>query len=301
MSYVLTLVAAAPHNTPITQAHLQKTQDYLQDHGHGAHDIPVWLAEGGAVDIPLDKKPGKTHLDGLRDIFAADRFDLFCSALANRRKKIVFADMDSTIVSAETLDELADYAGVKDKIAAITAQAMQGLLNFEEALTQRVSMLAGLADETLFETLQHIALNPGARCFIQTMKKNGVRCVLLSGGFDVFTGAIAEDIGFDHHHGNRLEIVERKLTGAVIPPILGQEAKESFMHDYLNRYEIEAASSLAIGDGANDLAMLRRAGLGIGYHPKPLLLQELDNIIIHGDLSAGLYAQGYRKEEFVGA
>ncbi|MCD8498220.1 MAG: phosphoserine phosphatase SerB [Alphaproteobacteria bacterium] len=204
----------------------------------------------------------------------------------------MLADMDSTIIAEETLDELAAYAGIKDQIAAITARAMNGELDFHAALRERVSLLQGLEEHALAETLERMKVNDGAPEFIAAMRKSGATCVLVSGGFTFFTGAVADKVGFHNHHGNTLLIEGGKLTGGVGEPILDKDSKLAYLKDYAGKLGISLAETLTIGDGANDLPMLKAAGLGIGYYPKKAVADEVDSVIQYGDFTAALYAQG---------
>lgn len=200
--------------------------------------------------------------------------------------------MDSTIIAEETLDELAAFAGIKDKIAAITTRAMNGELDFEAALRERVALLKGLPETALQETLDKMVVNPGAQTFIQTMRDSGATCVLVSGGFTFFTSRVANAVGFHSNHGNTLEIENGVLKGTVGLPILDKFAKLSFLKDYAGKLGIGLDETLTIGDGANDLPMLKAAGLGIGYYPKKAVADEVNSVIQFGDFTAALYAQG---------
>jgi phosphoserine phosphatase len=279
MTHILTLVASG---APLTE-------DFARSLMPG--DLR-WLAPGKAADIALPGKPSRETVLKWREACAAPRIDFFITESAIRRKKLVLADMDSTIIEAETLDELADYAGIKDRIAAITARAMNGELDFHAALRERVSLLKGLEEDALAETLARMKINPGAADFIKTMRHSGATCVLVSGGFTFFTGAVATDVGFQSHHGNTLLIENGRLTGAVGEPILDKDSKLVYLKDYAGKLGISLEETLTIGDGANDLPMLKAAGLGIGYYPKPAVAAELDNLILYGDFTAALYAQG---------
>lgn len=286
MNYILTFVAADPDKNPLTLD--------VMPHGH-----TTWLSPKKAADISIEAPKTNAELQKMRAELASKKIDVFLTSAVERRKKLLLADMDSTIVSGETLDDLAEFAGLKDKIAAITAKAMNGELNFHDAIRERVGLLKDLPVSAINKTLELTRLNPGAQTFVKTMKKHGSTCVLVSGGFTFFTKAIAEQAGFDHNHGNELIIENEALTGKVKEPILDKHAKVAFLEQYMRKQGIKDKECLTIGDGANDLPMLQRAGLGIGYKAKPNVMKELTNTIIHGDLSAALFAQGYREEDFV--
>lgn len=291
MVFIITLVAS---NKPLTIGHLAETEGYIQDNGIALAGKPVWLDKNKAADIPFSGHPGLDHIKALRNRLHDDAIDVFITPAENRRKKLLIADMDSTIVSSETLDELAAHAGIKDKIAPITERAMRGEIDFKTALRERVAFLKDLPESALQETLRKTHLNPGAESLTISMKQYGATCVLVSGGFTFFTAAIAEQAGFDRHHGNLLHIENGRLTGEVGEPILDKDSKVEFLSYYRDENMLQNEDVLAIGDGANDLPMLLKAGLGIGYHPKPLIADTVDNCIMHGDLTAALYAQGFR-------
>ena len=209
--------------------------------------------------------------------------------------------MDSTIIGCECLDELADYAGMKTQVSAITERAMRGEIDFEAALRERVAMLADLPVEVLERCRrERVRLNPGAHTLVRTLAAHGVRTVLVSGGFDAFTGPVAEAAGFQFHHANRLQVRAGRLTGEVAEPILGRAAKLQTLKRHAAELGIGLEESLAIGDGANDLAMSDAAGLGVAYRAKPLVAAQADVRIDHADLTALLYFQGYAAEAFVG-
>jgi phosphoserine phosphatase len=217
-----------------------------------------------------------------------------------RRKRLFLADMDSTIVGCEGLDELADYAGVKAEVAAVTERAMRGEIAFEGALRERVSKLEGLPESVLARCYaERVRLNPGARTLVRTLAAHGVRCVLVSGGFDAFSAPVAAEAGFQHHQANRLEAVDGRLTGRVLEPIVGREAKLQALQRHAVELGVGTDAALAVGDGANDLAMIKAAGLGVAYRAKPVVAAEADVRLDHADLSALLYLQGYREAEFV--
>jgi phosphoserine phosphatase len=227
--------------------------------------------------------------------------DIAVQAAAGRRKALFVADMDSTIIGCECLDELADFAGVKEQVAAITERAMRGEIGFEGALRERVAMLSGLRLEALRQCYdERVRLNPGARTLVQTMRAHGVRCVLVSGGFTFFTRRVAEAAGFQDDRANRFVQTEHALTGQVEEPILGQEAKLTALIEESEALGVGPIAAAAIGDGANDLAMIEAAGLGVAYRAKPVVAAQADARIDHADLTALLYFQGYAVEDFVG-
>ncbi len=221
---------------------------------------------------------------------------------SKRRKKLLVADMDSTIINVECLDELADMAGLKPQIAAITERAMRGELEFEAALRERVGMLKDLKLDALERTyVERVRLNPGAKSLIATMRAQGAHTMLVSGGFGYFTRRVAEAAGFHIERGNTLLDDGEKLTGEVGTPILGRAAKLQALEEAVARLGIDFAESLAVGDGANDLAMIRKAGLGVAYHAKPVVAAAAGASIEHNDLAALLYLQGYSDHEIIRA
>jgi phosphoserine phosphatase len=220
--------------------------------------------------------------------------------VAGRRKRLLITDMDSTIIGQECIDELADFAGLKDKVAAITARAMAGEIEFAPALRERVALLAGLPAETIEAVIaERITLNPGAKALVWTMRANGAHTILVSGGFTAFAEKIAAKAGFNESRANELLIAGGKLTGKVREPILGRSAKLATLEDAIIRLEIPALETMAVGDGANDLAMIRRAGLGVAYHAKPKVAEAAAARIDRTDLTALLYAQGYKRNQFI--
>ena len=225
----------------------------------------------------------------------------FCVQPAEgRRKRLLIADMDSTIIGCECLDELADFAGLKQEITAITARAMAGEIPFEGALRERVARLKGLGLDALRRTFEErVKLNPGAETLVRTMSAHGARCVLVSGGFDFFTDRVAEAAGFAAHRANRLLDDGSSLTGEVAEPILGRAAKLEALVEEAAALGVVLADTLAVGDGANDLAMIEAAGLGIAYRAKPIVAAQADAAVDHSDLTALLYFQGYGAETFV--
>lgn len=257
----------------------------------------IWLDPGVAAEFPLGSVP-----DNLWDVWAglqALRIDLAVQPSANRRKRLLIADMDSTMIQQECIDELADEAGVGAYVAGITARAMNGELDFEAALRERVGLLRDLPEATIARVIRdRITLMPGGRALLATMKANGAHAALVSGGFTAFTARIAETLGFDEHRANTLLIADAKLTGAVADPILGKQAKLDALHDITARLGLTPADAIAVGDGANDLAMLNAAGAGVALHAKPAVAAQCSLRVNHGDLTALLYLQGYAREEF---
>ena len=225
--------------------------------------------------------------------------DVFAQPAAGRRKKLLLADMDSTMIEQECLDELADFAGLREHIAPMTACAMRGEIAFEPALRERVALLKGLDAGVIGEIItSRVTLTPGAKTLVATMRAHGAFSVLVSGGFTAFTEKIAAMIGFDAHVANVLGVADGKLTGHVEEPVLGRAAKREILDAFCRRLDISAQAAIAVGDGANDLDMLESAGLGVAFHAKPLVAAAAQARVNHADLTALLYAQGYRRDEF---
>ncbi len=258
-----------------------------------------WLSPDYAFDAPFtgDAKKALTEARAQTKGLAAD---INVVATAGRRKRLLIADMDSTIINCECLDELAGIAGLRKKVAGITERAMRGEIEFTAALRERLGLLKGLPLEAL-ERVWHdrVRLNPGAKELTATMKANGARTLLVSGGFTFFTGRVAEAAGFDSHQSNVLYDDGKALTGEVREPIMGRTAKLQALERALQQYGLKPQDVLAVGDGANDLEMIQRAGLGVAYHAKPVVAAAAGASIAHGDLKALLYLQGYREEEIV--
>ena len=258
----------------------------------------IWLAPDEAATFDMLRMPGNRW-----DIWAECQgmgVDLVIVPSNGRRKKMLLADMDSTMIQQECIDELADEAGVGDRVKDITARAMNGELDFEAALRERVGLLAGLEEGVIGRVLeQRITYMPGGQTLLATMKANGAYAALVSGGFTAFTASVAKSLGFDENRANTLLVHEGALTGKVADPILGKQAKVDALEDITNRLGLAEADVLAVGDGANDLGMLHRAGMGVALHAKPAVAAECDVRINYGDLTALLYVQGYAKNEFV--
>ena len=239
-------------------------------------------------------------LDAVKAELADLAVDFAVQPVENRRKRLLIADMDSTIINVECLDELADFAGVKGKVSEITERAMRGELAFEGALRERVGMLKGLGVEALQSCYdQRVRLNPGAEILVRTMAKNAACCALVSGGFTFFTSRVAEAAGFHLNRANTLIELDGALTGHVGDPILGKEAKLAALNEETAALGLTPADALAVGDGANDLAMIEAAGLGVAYRAKPIVAAQADAKVDHTDLTTLLYFQGYKIEEFV--
>ncbi len=291
MSHVLVLISS---NVPLSIAHLERLEKFVEEQAVGLNGKPSWLDAHKAAELPVQNTLSMDQMRAARNIFAADRIDILCVPKDGRKKKLLLADMDSTIVTTETLDELAGKAGIKHQIAAITARAMNGELDFKAALRERVGLLKGLPLGALKETLDETVLCDGADTLIQTMRNQGATCVLVSGGFTYFTGAVAAQCGFHHHHGNILHDDGAALLGTVGDDILDKDSKLNYLKSYAQQLGIDLADTVAIGDGANDLPMLSAAGLGIGYRPKPILEETLLNVLKYADLTGVLYAQGFK-------
>ncbi|HNQ92830.1 MAG TPA: phosphoserine phosphatase SerB [Alphaproteobacteria bacterium] len=255
-----------------------------------------WLSPRRACEISIgDLDEGQ--LSDAREALSSLRVDVFAVPENSRRKKLLIADMDATIVTGETLDDLAALAGLGEEISKVTAAAMRGELDFERALKMRVSKLKGVSEDLLRQTFAEMRLSEGAEILVRTMRAAGAECVLVSGGFTFFTSRVADMCGFSAQHGNVLGIENGVLTGVVIPPILDKNAKLSFLESYAVNLEIDLSETVAIGDGANDLPMLLAAGLGVGYRPKNLVREQVKNSIIHSDLTSLLYMQGFDDDE----
>ena len=291
MNFVIVVVSS---EKPLSAGHLASVEKFAEANGIMVTGTPVWLDKNKAADIPVAECLTIEQISQLRQELDADKIDVFCTRTEKRQKELLIADMDSTIVTSETLDELAAEAGLKEKISRITEKAMRGELDFEGALRERVGLLAGLPAEALKRTLDNTEISEGAERLVQEMRQKGAFCALVSGGFTYFTGAVSAQLGFTAHHGNSLEIEEDKLTGQVKDPILDKNAKLSFLKLYCEELELDISDSVAIGDGANDLPMILAAGMGIGYKAKPLVEESVLNCIRHTDLKSVLYIQGYK-------
>jgi phosphoserine phosphatase len=259
----------------------------------------VWLDPGVAAEFALEAVP--ENLWDVWDGLQAMGVDLAVQPAVGRKKRMLIADMDSTMIQQECIDELAEAAGVGAYVAGITARAMNGELDFEAALRERVGLLRGLEEAVIDRVIRdRITLMPGGRALVATMRGNGGYAALVSGGFTAFTAAIGAVLGFDENRANTLLVEGGRLTGAVAEPILGRAAKVQALEEIAVRLGITPAQAVAVGDGANDLGMLGIAGMGVALHAKPSVQAECAVRVNHGDLTALLYLQGYRRDEFLG-
>ncbi len=297
MTHVLTLVA--PTHQPILDGALIRVAMSLLP----AAAEPQWLNDRIAVDIPFTPQGAIDNRelgDTVRRELGEAPVDVFAQPLAHRRKKLFLADMDSTMIGQECIDELADFVGKKAEVAEITERTMRGELVFETSLKARVALLAGLSADVVATVIaQRIKLTPGGTELVRTMRKHGAYTALVSGGFTVFTREIAAKIGFDENRANTLIVNNAKFTGHVTEPILGREAKLETLLELRNKFGLVKEDTMAVGDGANDLSMIGEAGVGVAFHAKPAVAAAAGYRIDHGDLSALLYAQGYKRAEFV--
>lgn len=289
MKYTLTLIGNSLRDEHVEAAHAMLPQAAA----------PVWLAKGKACDIVFESEGGKRPEAALRAHFAKAEIDLAIQPAEGRRKKLLVADMDSTIIQQECIDELAAELGLKPQISAITERAMRGEIAFEPALRERVGLLQGLTVEALERVYRNrITETPGGRTLVHTMREHGHACALVSGGFTFFTERVAHAVGFNTNQANKLTIVNGKLTGGVAEPILGREAKIEALVKLRDELGLKPHETMAVGDGANDLGMIEEAGLGVAFHAKPVVAEAAGARIDHGDLTALLYFQGYREDEF---
>jgi phosphoserine phosphatase len=266
-----------------------------------------WLFDEVAVDIPFEGRiPSEARdLRAIEDHLRESRgdlpIDIVVQPQAFRRKKLFLADMDSTMIGQECIDELADFVGLKAHVAKITERAMRGEIEFEPALRERVALLKGMAVSVVDEVLANrIKPTPGGRELVMTMRAHGAWTCLISGGFTLFTNAVAAWIGFQESRANQLRVEDDKLTGEVAEPIVGRATKLATLIELRESFDLDDIDTLVVGDGANDLGMIQQAGLGVAYHAKRAVAAAAAARIDHGDLTALLYAQGYRRDEFAG-
>ena len=296
MTHIATFIAS-PRGAGLRDDLLARAREALP----GASD-PRWLDRNVAADIAFTPEAGADRrllADRLREQLGAPAIDIVVQPAAHRRKMLFVADMDSTMIEQECIDELADFVGLKAHVSAITERAMRGEIAFEPALRERVALLKGLPVSVVDEVIDNrITLTPGARVLVNTMREAGAHTCLVSGGFSLFTHRIAGMIGFDETHANTLVVEQDALSGLVEEPILGREAKLDTLLELARHLNLPLEKTMAVGDGANDLSMIGRAGLGVAFHAKPAVAAAAHARIDHGDLTALLYVQGYRREEF---
>ena len=302
MTHVATLIAHP--GAPLPDGIGRLAADSLPGAGK-----PAWLDPDLVLDIPFtapgefdDRMTAEALRAAIRRACGGSTLDVVVQQVAGRRKHLLLADMDSTMIGQECIDELADFIGQRARVAAITERAMRGEIEFAPALRERVAVLAGLPAAVVDDVIaQRITLTPGGSTLVRTMRRHGAYTCLVSGGFTVFTAKIATLIGFDENRGNQLIVGDDgRFTGAVSEPILGRGAKLETLKELRQKLGIARKDTLVVGDGANDLAMIADAGLGVAFRAKPLVAQSAAARIDYGDLTALLFAQGYRRDEFVG-
>jgi phosphoserine phosphatase len=299
MTHVATLIASPAQ--PLPDGADRLAASLLPGAGTAA-----WLDPGLAVDIPFTPR-GETDdrliANALRSALGGAPVDVVVQQATGRRKRLLLADMDSTMIGQECIDELADFIGQRQHVAAITERAMRGEIEFAPALRERVAVLKGLPATVIDEVIsKRITLTPGAQPLVRTMRRHGARTCLVSGGFTIFTAKIALQIGFDEDRGNHLIVRDDgRFAGTVTEPVLGRAAKLETLKELRGRLGLTPHETLVVGDGANDLSMIGDAGLGVAFHAKPVVAQSAAARIDHGDLTALLFAQGYRRTEFVDA
>ena len=294
MKYTLTLIGNSV--TALTDTLVAAAGSLLP-----SPSAPDWLAPGVACDLHFEAEDGKAVEAAIRSAFSDTKIDLAVQAAGNRKKGLLVADMDSTIIQQECIDELAAELGIKDRISAITERAMRGEIAFEPALKERVGLLKGLPLASLEKVYaERIVETPGGRALVGTMRANGATCALVSGGFTFFTERVAAAVGFNLNRANTLIFADDKLTGDVGEPILGRYAKIESLVNLREELKLAPHATMAVGDGANDLGMIEEAGLGVAFHAKPVVAEAADARIDNGDLTALLYLQGYRREDIRG-
>lgn len=289
MRHILTLIADRDATT-LDAATIARVRDAVRG------DAPLILSEGEAADIPVPDVP---DMNAVRVALEGRPIDAIATRPRGRRKGLLIADMDCTIITVETLDEIAVFAGIGERIAAITARAMNGEIAFEDALRERVGMLKGLDLDALEKTWARVQLTPGALDLVATMRAHNAMTALVSGGFTFFTDRVAAKVGFHIHRANTLLHEAGALTGLVAEPILGRDAKLAALQEFAAERGLKLAATLAVGDGANDLAMLEAAGLGVAFRAKPAVAAAARARVDHAGLRALLFAQGYRGKEIV--
>lgn len=297
MTHVATLISS-PARPGVTPVVVDAARIILPGVGNS-----VVLADGIAVDLPFELPPGansRIFVDSLRAAVSPAAVDVVVQPVKHRKKRLFVTDMDSTMIGQECIDELADFVGLKAHVAAITERAMQGEIEFAPALRERVALLKGLPASTIDEVIgKRITFTPGGHTLVATMRKHGAHTCLVSGGFTLFTEKIAAALGFNEQRANELVVADGRLTGEVVEPILGRAAKLAALQTLTARLGLAPEETLVVGDGANDIPMIEAAGLGVAFRAKPAVAEAAAARIDHGDLTALLYAQGYRRDEFV--
>lgn len=296
MEHVLTAIAA-PGSSALDESLVGALQEALVAAG-AQPGPPRWLATGEAVDLPFTGAEPGSVATAARTRLPEAPLDLCVQPSDGRRKRLLVADMESTIIAEELVDALAAQAGIGAEVAAITDRSMRGEIDFAASLRERVALLKGVSAAAIDHLRESITLNPGARSLVRTMRAHGAFTALVSGGFTCFTEPVRAACGFDEARGNRLMIADGALTGDVGDPILDRDTKREALEELAQRLGISTDAACAVGDGANDLAMVTRAGLGVAYHAKPVLRAAATAVIDHGDLTALLYLQGYAREDF---
>ena len=294
-SYALTLIGNVK-SVPLEPVHVERVYQRLATAGE-----TDWLAEREACDLFIDSPLSAVDIaEQARDALSGTAIDTVCTSIEGRRRKLLISDMDSTVIDQECIDELGDAIGIGLQIREITAAVIGGDMSFSDALRKRLALMIGM-DRRLLESVyeQRISLKAGARTLVQTMRHHGAFCILVSGGFTYFTRRVAERIGFHDHQGNELAFEDGKLTGDILGPILGRSAKLDTLKSLCEEKGLAPSDVLAVGDGANDIKMIEAAGLGVAFHGSDSLKTRANAHIDHGDLTALLYIQGFRKSEFV--
>lgn len=293
MQNVATLIGNS--KIPLNELTLSLLIDMITEHG-GHVTGHVWLAPNEALDVFFDDK--NTDIAQTLNEWVVDHgLDIVVQPVAGRRKKALLADMESTLIRQEMLEELADYVGLRAKVEEITTRAMNGELDFKAALKERLALLKDLPADILDDLCKKITIMPGARELVATMRGHGARCVIVSGGFKMFTQYVADDLGFHENYGNTLDVKDGKITGIMLEPVLDKTSKRQTLANIASQLGINEGDICAVGDGANDLPMLLAAGLGIAYHAKPAVQQQARFNVRYADLRALLWAQGYHSGE----